>query len=352
MVAIELIDEIMANIEPYVTDAMAVSNSLYISLQHYDIQKKSTELAEYKPEDNEYLIKKFLIAKKVKGCTDRTLQYYNAEVRKILERIGKPVIDITTDDIRLWIAKRIRDGVSNTTIGNEKRAFSSFLTYCHGEDIIHKNPMVAIDAMKQKKTQKEAFKDEEIVAMRDLLVTSKDKAIFELLLSTGCRIDELINIKLDEIQDDDSILVHGKGQKDRYVYMNAAAKFAFNKYMADRKDNSIYLFPRMISIQNTNKKGIPKSTQRLWYMDPDNVDESRHVDAGTIECYIRKLGKKIGVKAYPHKFRRTCATNALRNGMPIEMVSRMLGHSQLSTTQIYLDLNDEQMKMMHQRYVR
>lgn len=348
----ELIDEILQNIEPYVTDAMAVSNSLYITLQHYDIQKKSTELAEYHPEDNEYLIKKFLVAKKVKGCTDRTLKYYASEVKKTLERIGKPVIDITSDDIRIWIAKRIRDGVTNTTIGNEKRSFSSFLSYCHGEDIIHKNPMVAIDTMKQRKTQKEAFKDDEVVAMRDKLVTSKDKAIFELLLSTGCRVSELVNIKLDEIQDDDSILVHGKGQKDRYVYMNATAKYAYNKYMADRNDNSIYLFPRMVSIQDIKNKRVPKSKQPLWYMNAENVETTRHADAGTIEYFIRKLGRKVGVKAYPHKFRRTCATNALRNGMPIEMVSRMLGHSQLSTTQIYLDLNDEQMKMMHQRYVR
>ena len=348
----ELIDEILQNIDPYVTDSMAVSNALYITLQNYDIQRKSTELVEYQPDDNEYLIKKFLVAKKVKGCTDRTLKYYAFEVKKTLERIGKPVVEISSDDLRLWIAKRIRDGVSACTIGNEKRALSSFLTYCHGEDIIHKNPMVAIDTMKQKRTQKEAFKDEEVVAMRDQLITSKDKAIFELLLSTGCRISELVNIKLDEIQDDDSILVHGKGQKDRYVYMNATAKFAYNKYMADRSDDSIYLFPRMKRLSALGKKGIPKSRLSLWYMNPDNVDITDHADKGSIEEFVRKLGRKVGVKAYPHKFRRTCATNALRNGMPIEMVSRMLGHSQLSTTQIYLDLNDEQMKLMHQRYVR
>lgn len=217
----ELIDEIMLNIEPYITDSMAVSNSLYITLQHYSITKKSTELAEYHPEDNEYYIKKFLIAKKTKGCTDRTIKFYAAETYKSLERIGKNIKEITSDDIRLYIAKRIRDGVSNTTIGNEKRVLSSMFTYLHGEDIIQKNPMLSIDTMKQRKTQKEAFKDYEVVAMRNELLTTKDKAIFELLLSTGCRVSELVNIKLDEIQDDYSILVHGKGQKDRLVYMNA-----------------------------------------------------------------------------------------------------------------------------------
>lgn len=346
----ELIDEIMRGIENYVSDPMAVSNCLYIILKDYDVSKKSTELTTYVPDDNEMLIKKFLVAKKIKGCTDATLRFYNLEIHKSLERINKNVVDIKTDDLRLWIALRIRDGVSATTIGNEKRALSSFFTYLHGEDIIHKNPMAAIDTMKQKKTQKEAFTDDEVVIMRNTLKTSREKAIFEILLSTGCRVSELVGIKLDEIQDDASILVHGKGQKDRYVYMNANAKFAYQQYMNDRSDNSIWLFPRMILI--TDERFHKGKGMKEWFKNPKLVNETLHTDKGTIEYMIRNIGRKNGIKAYPHKFRRTCATNALRNGMPIEMVSRMLGHANIGTTQIYLDLNDDQMKMMHERYVR
>ena len=159
-----------------------------------------------------------------------------------------------------------------------------------------------------------------------------------------------MGIKLDEIQEDYSILVHGKGQKDRYVYMNANAKFAYQQYMNDRKDHSIWLFPKMIPIQSEEYR-VGKG-KKDWYKHPELVDERRHADKGTIEFNVRTWGKKCNVKAYPHKFRRTCATNALRNGMPIEMVSRMLGHSNIGTTQIYLDLNDDQMKLMHERYVR
>ena len=346
----ELIDEIMNMISDYVTDPMAVSNCLYIAFQDYSVNKKATEIAEYIPNSNDILIKKFLVVKKIKGCTDRTLHYYGKELPKILEKINKNVVDVKTDDIRLWIALRLRDGVSATTIGNEKRVLSSFFTWLHGEDIIHKNPMAAIDTMKQKKTQKEAFKDDEVVAMRNLLVTTREKAIFELLLSTGCRVSELVGIKLDEIQEDYSILVHGKGQKDRYVYMNANAKYAYQQYMNDRSDSSIWLFPKMIPIQS-EQYHVGKG-KKDWYKHPELVDETRHADKGTIEHNVRSLGKKCNVKAYPHKFRRTCATNALRNGMPIEMVSRMLGHQNIGTTQIYLDLNDDQMKMMHERYVR
>jgi site-specific recombinase XerD len=348
--SMELIDQIMNQISNYVIDPMAVSNCLYIAFQDYSITRKQTELTEYVPDSNDILIKKFLVVKKIKGCTDRTLHYYQKELPRIFERIGKNALDVKVDDIRLWIALRLRDGISATTIGNEKRVLSSFFTWLHGEDIIHKNPMVAIDTMKQRKTQKEAFKDDEVVAMRNQLTTSREKAIFELLLSTGCRVSELVGIKLDEIQEDFSILVHGKGQKDRYVYMNANAKFAYQQYINDRKDNSIWLFPRMISIQSEDfRKG---KGMKSWYKNPKLVNEAEHADKGTIEFIVRKWGKKCNVKAYPHKFRRTCATNALRNGMPIEMVSRMLGHQNIGTTQIYLDLNDDQMKMMHERYVR
>ena len=346
----ELIDEIMQGIEDYVNDPMAVSNCLYVILKDYDVAKRSTELTAYIPDDNEMLIRKFLVAKKIKGCTDRTLKYYNMVIHKSLERINKNAVDIKTDDLRLWLALRIRDGISPTSIGNEKRAMSSFFSYLTGEDIIYKNPMAAIDTMKQRKVQKEAFTDDEVVIMRNALKTSREKAIFEMLLSTGCRVSELVGIKIDEIQDDASILVHGKGQKDRYVYMNASAKFAYQQYMNDRKDDSIWLFPRMVPI--TSERFHKGKGMKEWYKDPKLVDETLPTGYGTIERMIREIGRKNGIKAYPHKFRRTCATNALRNGMPIEMVSRMLGHANIGTTQIYLDLNDNQMKMMHERYVR
>jgi len=348
----QIIDEIMMTIHPYCNDPAAVENALYVLLQHYDCNKKSTELVEYIPDTNEMLIRKFLLAKKIKGCTQRTLDYYGKSITKSLERIGKNVVDIKTDDLRVYIALRIRDGVTAVTVGNEKRALSSFFTWLHGEDIIHKNPMLAIDTMKQKKTKKNAFKDEEIVKMRDHLQTTREKAIFEVLLSTGCRVSELVQIKLDDFQDDNSIIVHGKGQKDRYVYLNASARYALDKYMADRQDDSLYLFPRMVSIQVMKRKGHPQKFYREWYKNPSFVVVDDHADKGTIEQIIRRIGKECSVKAYPHKFRRTCATNALQAGMPIEMVSKMLGHDNLSTTQIYLDINDDQLKTMHERYVR
>lgn len=301
---------------------------------------------------NEMLIKKFLVSKKIKGCTDRTIKFYSERLKANFERIKKNAVDVTIDDLRVWIAYRLRDGVKKVTVSNEIRVMSSFFAWLYGEGIITKNPMVGIETVKQPKIKKNAFTDDEIVTMRNELRTSKEKCIFEMLLSTGCRVTELCSIKISDINEDASILVHGKGQKDRYVYLNATARFAVDQYMRDRKDGAIWLFPRVVSIVKSGEKGIPQCRYSEWYKKPEFVDTSDHTDAGSIECFIRKLGRKVGIDAYPHKFRRTCATNALRNGMPIEMVSKMLGHEQLSTTQIYLDISDESLKYMHEKYVR
>ena len=346
----ELIDEICTSIESYVTDMQAVSNVLYIILDRYSIDKKSTELTKYKGDDNTLLLKKFLVAKKIKGCTDRTLHFYGKEIPKLLEKIGKPVIEIKPDDIRVYMAYRMRE-VSQTTCDNEIRCLRTFCQWLNVEGYIPRNPTVNISPVKRGKIQKEAFTDAEIVQMRDNLVTNRDKAVFELLISTGCRVSEICQIKNNEI-DGDKILIHGKGKKDRTVYLNATAQYALHKYMNDRKDVSPWLFPKI-------KKGIlfgsgteNRNKSPDWWKNPDFIDIDSHIDKGTIEHRIRILGRKLGIKAYPHKFRRTCATNALRAGMPIEMVSKMLGHEQISTTQIYLDLKEDDMKAMHQKYVR
>ena len=350
----EFIDEVMLRIEKYCNDPTAVQNVLYVMLENYTMERKSTQLTVYEPDSNEALLKRFLMAKKIKGLSKRTLEYYGDTIPRSLELMGKNVIDITTDDLRILFAKRMMQGASACTCDNERRNLSSFFQWLQNNDYIHKNPMALIDPIKAKKTKKEAFSDQEIIMMRDRLETTKEKAIFEILLSTGCRVTELSQIKICDVSlEDNSILVHGKGNKDRYVYMNAAARFAYDKYMADRKDGSIYVFPACISCTDPTFHTLRKHHDlKRWYQFPQMIDEVRHLNAGTIESNIREIGQAVGVKAHPHKFRRTCATNALRNGMPIEMVSKMLGHENIATTQIYLDLNDEDLASMHRKYVR
>lgn len=324
---------------------------LYMILNNVEITSRCTEVAELKEDRNEMLLKKFLVAKNVKGCTPRTIRYYRISIKKILEQIGKTVDDITTDDIRYYMALRLRrDKVSRVTLGNEIRNLSSFFQWLYAEEIIRRNPMNKVDRIKIQKTSKEAFTEMEIEKLRSAAEGEKNKMIIELLLSTGCRVSELVQIQISEIEED-RILVHGKGQKDRFVYMNAKAQLAVENYLKERKDRNPYLLPRMIPVTSKLGKNIEQKRMKDWWKKPELIDEG-HADKGTVEVITRRLAQKTGIeRANPHKFRRTCATMALRRGMPIEQVSKMLGHEEISTTQIYLDLTEDELALAHKKYV-
>lgn len=343
-------DELITLFSEYTEIDDVMLQKLTILIGKYNIEEIKSELIIYDQENDEALIQRFYINKKVQGLSERTLNYYLKELRKWSTRLGKGFMNVSADDIKIALAKRqLYDTVSNVTIQNEMRVISTFYTWLHNEEIVRVNPMSKIKFIKVPKVQKEAFEEMEIERMRSILKTSKDKAVFEILLSTGCRVSELVGIKISEIKGD-KMIVHGKGSKDRTVYLNARALLALEHYLADRKDKSIWLFPRMISITEL-KDRKRRGEYANWYKNPKLVNESEHADKSTIECQIRKLGKKVGVKAYPHKFRRTCATWALRKGMPIMMVSKMLGHESVETTQIYLDISDEELETSHRKYV-
>ena len=182
--------------------------------------------------------------------------------------------------------------------------------------------------------------------------------MFELLLSTWCRVSELAQITLKDISENkDTVLIHGKGSKDRICYINARAKICLERYLRERKDKNKYLFPQsstavigkgqLISVE------CKKREVRLqdWWMVPELVGEG-HIDKSVVESLIRKLGKRANVeKTHPHRFRRTGATFALRRGMPIEQVSKILGHESIETTQIYLDISEQELAQAHRKYV-
>lgn len=346
-------EEVVNNITMFMMQhgipARDAKDSLYMILSNYEITSRCTELAEMKQDRNENLLKRFLVAKTVKGCTDRTIHYYGTEIPKILDTIGKTVDDITPDDIRLYMAIRNRrDGVSNITVGNEIRILSSFLQWLSAEELIDKNPMLRVDSIKQKKTKKEALTEEEIERIRLAAADEREQMIVEVLLSTGCRVSEFVQIRIDEI-DGDRILVHGKGQKDRYVYLNTKAKIMVERYMKERKDNNPYLNP---GGKFGAEKGRSREEQLNWWKYPERINGQNHLEKDTPAAILRKIAKRAGVeKANPHKFRRTCATLALRRGMPIEQVSKMLGHEQLDTTKIYLDLTEDDLRQAHKKYV-
>lgn len=195
----------------------------------------------------------------------------------------------------------------------------------------------------------EALTEMEIERLRMAADGEMQKMMIEVLLSTGCRVTELVNIRIDEIQKDE-ITVHGKGEKDRKVYLNAKAELAAQVYLAKRRDENPYLLPGAKNMRE--RKGMDrKESRKNWWMDRNNLTEG-HITTSAVESTMRTIADRAEVEqANPHKFRRTCATLALRRGMPIEQVSRMLGHEEVSTTQIYLDLKEEDLKRSHEKYV-
>lgn len=348
----ELTVKILNMLNGYDIPLQDIRLKLSIILNDYEIESRCTEIAIVDEDKNRMAIQKFLAAKLAAGRTPRTIEGYKQYLTWILNAINKSFDEITADDIRYYMALRIqRDGVSKVSVNNERRALSSFYTWLQREEILLRNPMAKVDMIKVQQKKKKAFEEIDIERLRDACRTEREKALVELLLSTWCRVSEVAQIRIDEINDGE-ILIHGKGQKDRVVYLNAKAKLALEKYLAQRKDLNPYLFARAKFAANDQERGQMRGNS-YWYKDVKLVAEDGHTDSSSIEHIIRKLGNRANVKnTHPHRFRRTGATYALRQGMPLTTVSKLLGHANISVTQIYLDISDAELEEAHRKYVK
>ncbi len=321
-------------------------SELVILLNDYDVQKRATEVA-LRTDGNGELVKRFLMAKLVEGRSDRTVEYYGMELRSILDKIGKPVEEVTTNDVRYYMAVRDRrDHVSAVTRDNERRCLRSFYAWLVDEGLVARNPMARLDVIKGRKEKKKAFTEMEVERMRDACKGEKEKAVFELLLSTGCRVSELAGMKLQDVEGN-HVRVLGKGNKVRNCYLNAKAQVALMNYMDKREDGNGYLFAG-----RAERQAGKRVAAEDWWKHAECVDQGKPTTASAIESMVRNLGKRAGVpNAHPHRFRRTCATMALRRGMPLELVSKMLGHDSIGTTQVYLDMTEGELESAHGKYV-
>jgi site-specific recombinase xerD len=271
----------------------------------------------------------FLNAKKIEGCSERTLSYYKTTVEKLLDRITDPIRKVTTDDIREYLASyQGLNDCSKTTIDNIRRNISSFFTWLEEEDYIIKSPMRRIHKIKTTKTVKEVISDEEIEKMRDKCKNLRDLAIIDLLYSTGIRIGELVRLNIDDIDfEERECIVFGKGDKERRVYFDAKTKIHLTDYINSRFDTNPALFVTLDAPYD-------------------------RLQISGVEIRLRHLGRELGInKVHPHKFRRTMATRAIDKGMPIEQVQKLLGHSQIDTTMHYAIVNQTNVKVAHRKFV-
>lgn len=291
------------------------------------------QFADNAPERNnisseEYLIR-FITAKQIEGCSERTIAYYKSTVEHFLDTVHEPVRKISTETIRQYLIDyQSRNGCSNVTIDNVRRNISSFFTWLEEEDYILKSPMRRIHKIKAKQTVKDIITDECIEMLRDACSTPRDLAIIDLLYSTGMRVGELVKLNRSDINfEERECVVFGKGGKERKVYFDAKAKIHLQRYLEQRCDDNEALFTTLDAPHNRLK-------------------------ISGVEIRLRELGKSLGIgRVHPHKFRRTMATRAIDRGMPIEQVQKILGHSQIDTTMQYAIVNQSNVKVAHQKYI-
>lgn len=313
-------EDIINNVLQLVESGHDLKNSLWAVLNNYTFETKSHELVS--GNDNISILKKFIAVKKIEGKSDQTLKQYIRENNKFLLWCNKSVNEITKDDILGYLAElQIKNNISMTTVTNSKRFLSAFFNWLDDEGYISKSPTRNLKAIKCPKTQRKAYTNRELDILRNNINNSRDKALVELLNSTGCRVSEVSNINRCDINwTERSILISGKGNKQRYVYFDDVSAMYLEKYLQDRSDNKQALFVS----KDKNKKRLKKSG---------------------IESLIRRLGNDVGIESYPHKFRRTYATRALQNGMSLSTLAKLMGHEKVDTTMLYCDINLKQLKI-------
>lgn len=279
--------------------------------------------------DNSEYLKLFLDAKKIEGCSDRTIQYYRVTIEKLLSQYVDPIRKITTDEIRSYLSdyQHIND-CSKVTVDNVRRNLSSFFSWLEEENYILKSPMKRIHKIKTNQQVKEIITDEDIEKLRDNCACNRDLAMIDLLYSTGIRVGELVNLNIGDVDfEARECVVFGKGGKERKVYFDAKAKLHLLKYLEGRIDTNDALFVSLVAPYNRLK-------------------------ISGVEIRMRSLGRSVNLsRIHPHKFRRTMATRAIDKGMPIEQVQKILGHSQIDTTMQYAMVNQSNVKMSHKKYI-
>ena len=295
-------------------------------LVNYKIEEIKDEL---NGEDNQHYVESFLSSKRLEGCSEKTLHYYESTIQIVLNTIQKHVKHITTDDLRKYLTdyQNVHKS-SRVTIDNIRRILSSFFSWLEDEDYIVKSPVRRIHKVKSATTIKETYSDESLELMRDNCNSLRDLALIDILASTGMRVGELVLLNIDDINfNERECVVFGKGDKERIVYFDARTKIHLQNYIDSRSDENKALFVSMRKPYN-------------------------RLTIGAIETIVRNIGKQLEIpKAHPHKFRRTLATKAIDKGMPIEQLQKLLGHQKIDTTLQYAMVKQSNVKIAHKRYI-
>ena len=328
----EVISNITKDMEDSLTDYQLnkLKESLIINFEMIEFIIKTDELKHQEElDENKNMINSFISSKQVEGCSERTIKYYKEIIEKFVNNFDKSIKQISTNEIRSYLSNyKDNSSCGSTTIDNIRRVLSSFFSWLEDEDYIIKSPVRRIHKIKTAVVVKEVLTDENLERLRDECENIRDLSLIELLISTGMRVGELVNLNISSLNfEDRSCIVLGKGNKEREVYFDAKTKLHLKEYISKRNDSNEALFVSM-----------KEPHQRL--------------SISGIELIIRTLGINSNInKVHPHKFRRTLATMAIDKGMPVEQVQKLLGHVKIETTMNYALVNQSNVKISHRRYI-
>ena len=328
----DVILNITKDMEDSLTDYQLnkLKESLIINFEKVEFIMKTDELKHQEElDENKIMIESFISSKQIEGCSDRTIKYYKEIIDKFNDSFDKSIKKISTEEIRSYLSNyKEMSTCGSTTIDNIRRVLSSFFSWLEDEDYIIKSPIRRIHRIKTPTTVKEVLTDENLEKLRDECENIRDLSLIELLISTGMRVGELVNLNISNLNfEDRSCIVLGKGNKEREVYFDAKTKLHLKEYISKRNDTNDALF---VSLREPH--------QRL--------------SISGIELIVRNLGVNTNInKVHPHKFRRTLATMAIDKGMPVEQVQKLLGHVKIETTMHYAMVNQSNVKISHRRYI-
>lgn len=292
----------------------------------YEVSEKSTALMVY--EDRfPRLAEIYLQAKRLEGVSKNTEKLYRNRLRIFFDHVQMSPDEIKTNDIRCFLAGYQRQtGISDRTLDKDRQIINGFFAWCVDEEYLVKNPCKNIKEIKYEVKPRRALTRMQLETMRRACQNERETAIVDTLYSTGCRVSELANMRLSDINTEDkSVRIKGKGSKYNICYFNIDAQLSLDDYIKTREDQSDYLF-------------VGKRTQT-------------RLSPNSIERIVKQIAERVELNVTPHVIRHTTATLALQSGMQLTQVQKMLGHSSPDTTLIYAEVLQDDIKNAHLKFV-
>lgn len=282
-------------------------------------------------ENWELILKNYLGCKKLENCSDGTIQNYQRILRKMYSDIGKGIRDITSNDLRLFMAKYIEERkISMQYSENIRHILNGFFRWCQDEDIIQINPARKLQRIKVPRLIKKPYTAEERLKLTRAAKSMRDMAIMEVLYSTAGRLGEILALNREDVKfigNKAEILIYGKkGKAERKVFLTEQSVYYLKNYLKSRVDNNPALF---VTLRKPYKR----------------------IDERAVQLMIKNLGEKCGIKAHPHKFRRTLLSDMSKRGANIQEIKEYAGHIKIETTMLYVSTNEESVKAAFDKFI-